>query len=71
MCFKLIQKSYNVNEKENRRACLCCADYVCNAIPVICYAFQLIGIGLIFNLDQKKTDEMYDALAKVRKVQDK
>ncbi len=33
--------------------------YVCNAIPFICYALQLIGIGLIFNLDKKKTEEMY------------
>ena len=40
--------------------------YVCNAIPFICYAFQLIGIGLIFNLDKKKTDEMYAEMEKIR-----
>ncbi len=33
--------------------------YLCNAIPTICYALVLIGIGLIFNLDKKKTDQMY------------
>ncbi len=40
--------------------------YVCNAIPFICYALQLIGIGLIFNLDKKKTDEMYAEMAAKR-----
>lgn len=40
--------------------------YVCNAIPAICYALQLIGIGLIFNLDKKRTDEMYTAMAELR-----
>jgi len=43
--------------------------YVCNAIPFICYALQLIGIGLIFNLDKKKTDEMYAAMAAKREAQ--
>ena len=37
--------------------------YVCNAIPAICYALQLLGIGLIFNLDKKKTDQMYAEMA--------
>lgn len=40
--------------------------YICNGIPLICYAFQLIGIGLIFNLDKNKTDEMYAAMAAKR-----
>lgn len=40
--------------------------YLCNAIPALCYALQLIGIGLIFNLDKKKTDEMYAAMADLR-----
>lgn len=43
--------------------------YVCNAIPFICYALQLVGIGLIFNLDKKKTDEMYAEMAKLREAQ--
>ena len=33
--------------------------YLCNAIPVICFALCLIGIGLIYNLDKAKTDKMY------------
>ena len=37
--------------------------YICNAIPTICYALILVGIGLIFNLDKKKTDVMYAELA--------
>ena len=40
--------------------------YVCNIIPALCYALQLIGIGLIFNLDKKKTDEMYADMAAKR-----
>ena len=40
--------------------------YICNLIPVICYALQLIGVGLIFNLDKKKTDEMYAAMEEIR-----
>lgn len=43
--------------------------YVCNGIPVLCYALQLIGIGLIFNLDKKRTDEMYAAMAAKREAQ--
>lgn len=43
--------------------------YVCNAIPALCYALQLIGIGLIFNLDKKKTDEMYAQMAEKRESQ--
>ena len=37
--------------------------YLCNAIPTICYALILVGIGLIFNLDKKKTDQMYAEMA--------
>jgi len=44
--------------------------YVCNAIPVICYALQMIGIGLIFNLDKKKTDEMYVEMNKLREAKE-
>ena len=40
--------------------------YVCNAIPTLCYALILIGIGLIFNLDKKKTDQMYAEMAAKR-----
>ncbi len=37
--------------------------YLVNAVPVITCILELIGIGLIFNLDKKKTAEMYSALA--------
>ena len=40
--------------------------YLCNIIPTACYALILIGIGLIFNLDKAKTDEMYAAMEKQR-----
>ena len=40
--------------------------YICNGIPTICYALILIGIGLIFNLDKKKTDQMYAEMAAKR-----
>jgi len=43
--------------------------YICNAIPTICYALILIGIGLIFNLDKKKTDQMYAEMAARRENQ--
>ena len=33
--------------------------YLCNAIPVICFTLCLIGIGLVYNLDKAKTDQMY------------
>ena len=42
--------------------------YICNAIPTICYALILIGIGLIFNLDKKKTDQMYAEMAAKREA---
>ncbi len=42
--------------------------YVCNAIPTLCYALILIGIGLIFNLDKKKTDQMYAEMAAKREA---
>ena len=32
--------------------------YLCNAIPVICFALCLIGIGLVYNLDKKTTAQM-------------
>ena len=37
--------------------------YICNAIPTLCYGLILIGIGLIFNLNKKKTDLMYAEMA--------
>lgn len=37
--------------------------YLCNAIPTLCYGLILVGIGLIFNLDKKKTDQMYAEMA--------
>jgi GPH family glycoside/pentoside/hexuronide:cation symporter len=40
--------------------------YICNAIPTICYGLILVGIGLIFNLDKKKTDRMYAEMAAKR-----
>ena len=43
--------------------------YVCNAIPFLCYALQMIGVGLIFNLDKKKTDQMYADMAAKRAAQ--
>ena len=45
--------------------------YVCNAIPTICYALILIGIGLIFNLDKKKTDQMDAEMAERRAAAEK
>ena len=44
--------------------------YVCNLIPVICYALQMIGVGLIFNLNKEKTDEMYAAMKELHKTED-
>jgi GPH family glycoside/pentoside/hexuronide:cation symporter len=43
--------------------------YLCNAIPTVCYALILIGIGLIFNLNKKKTDQMYAEMAARRAAQ--
>lgn len=45
--------------------------YVCNAIPTLCYGLILIGIGLIFNLDKKKTDQMYAEMAAKRETAQK
>ncbi len=42
--------------------------YICNLIPLICYTLTLIGVGLIFNLDKKKTDQMYADLAARREA---
>ena len=42
--------------------------YLCNAIPTLCYGLILIGIGLIFNLDKKKTDQMYAEMAAKREA---
>lgn len=44
--------------------------YVCNMIPVLCYALQMIGVGLIFNLNKEKTDEMYEAMKELHKTED-
>ena len=40
--------------------------YLVNAVPVITCILELIGIGLIFNLDQKTTETMYAELAERR-----
>ncbi len=40
--------------------------YLCNAVPAVCYALCLIGIGLIFNLNKKTTDRMYAEMAEKR-----
>ena len=45
--------------------------YVCNAIPTLCYGLILVGIGLIFNLDKKKTDQMYAEMAERRAAAEK
>ena len=42
--------------------------YLCNAIPTLCYGLILIGIGLIFNLNKKKTDQMYAEMAAKREA---
>ena len=44
--------------------------YVCNMIPVLCYALQMIGVGLIFNLNKEKTDEMYAEMKKLHNTED-
>ncbi len=41
--------------------------YLVNAVPVITCILELIGIGLIFNMDKKTTDQMYKELAERRK----
>ena len=40
--------------------------YFVNAVPVVTCILELIGIGLIFNLDQKTTETMYAELAERR-----
>lgn len=42
--------------------------YLVNAIPVITCILELVGIGLVFNLDKETTSEMYDTLAARRKA---
>ena len=42
--------------------------YICNAIPTLCYGLILVGIGLIFNMDKKKTDQMYAEMAAKREA---
>ena len=42
--------------------------YLVNAIPVITCILELIGIGIIFNLDKEKTAEMYAELEARRKA---
>ena len=43
--------------------------YLCNGVPAVCYALCLIGIGLIFNLNKKTTQQMYDEMAAKRAAQ--
>ena len=40
--------------------------YLVNMVPVITCILELVGIGLIFNLNKEKTEEMYGELAKKR-----
>ena len=40
--------------------------YLVNIVPVITCVLELIGIGLIFNLDKKTTNQMYAELAQRR-----
>ncbi|MBQ6630746.1 MAG: MFS transporter [Romboutsia sp.] len=40
--------------------------YLVNMVPVVTCILELIGIGLIFNLDQKTTDRMYKEMAATR-----
>ncbi len=40
-------------------------------LPVITCALQIIGIGLIFNLNKSETEQMYDALKQKREKNDK
>ena len=42
--------------------------YLCNIIPTVCYALILVGIGLIFNLNKKTTEQMYADLAAKREA---
>ncbi len=42
--------------------------YLCNLIPTLCYGLILVGIGLIFNLNKKKTDQMYADMAARREA---
>ncbi len=42
--------------------------YLVNMIPVLTCLFELIGVGLIFNLDQKTTAQMYAELADRREA---
>lgn len=43
--------------------------YLVNAVPAISCVLELIGVGLIFNLDKNKTDQMYAELADQRKAE--
>ena len=40
--------------------------YLVNMVPVVTCILELVGIGMIFNLDQKTTDTMYKEMAKWR-----
>ena len=40
--------------------------YLVNMVPVITCILELVGIGMIFNLDQKTTDRMYKEMAEAR-----
>lgn len=45
--------------------------YLCNLVPVLTFALELIGIGLIFNLDLKTTNQMYEELSRRREKYEK
>ena len=45
--------------------------YLVNAVPVVTCVLELIGIGLIFNLDKNTTDQMYTELAERRAQEQK
>lgn len=45
--------------------------YLCNAVPVLTCILELIGIGLIFNLDLKTTNQMYEELSRRREKYEK
>ena len=40
--------------------------YLVNMVPVVTCILELVGIGLIFNLDQKTTERMYKEMAEAR-----
>lgn len=40
--------------------------YLCTAIPVITCVLELVGIGIVYNLNNKKTQEIYEVLKQRR-----